>query len=55
MVAPAAQTTMARLILVVMIALAGTVRAVSSSLVHSCGGVGVIDVKEPSVEESCSQ
>jgi hypothetical protein len=38
-------------ILVVMAPWAGTVGAVPSPLVHSCGGVGAADVQEPDVEE----
>jgi hypothetical protein len=36
---------------VVMALLAGSVGAVSSPLVLSCGGVGTTDVQEPGVEE----
>jgi hypothetical protein len=46
---------MTRLILVVMATLASTAGAVLSCLVHSCGGVGVADLKEPDMEEPCSR
>jgi hypothetical protein len=43
-VALVTQAAMTRVILVVMAPLAGTVGAVSSRLVHSCGGVSAADV-----------
>jgi hypothetical protein len=40
--------TVARVILVVIAPLTGTAGVVSSPLVHSCGGVDVTDMQEPS-------
>jgi hypothetical protein len=50
-VATANRAATAQVILVVKVPWAGTVGAVSSPLVRSCGGVSAADVQEPDVEE----
>jgi hypothetical protein len=50
-VAATARASTARVLLVVMAPLAGTMGAVSSPLVCSCGDVSTVDVQESSMEE----